>query len=61
MAIIGLLTMMSASVSAAEHGCPTNFNYDRDKHICTAERPHHGTCPEGSEYKLDLNRCVWKK
>uniref|UniRef100_A0A1A9WH84 Uncharacterized protein n=1 Tax=Glossina brevipalpis TaxID=37001 RepID=A0A1A9WH84_9MUSC len=30
--------------------CPAKFDYDSDKKLCTAERPIHGSCPDGSQY-----------
>uniref|UniRef100_A0A1B0A444 Uncharacterized protein n=1 Tax=Glossina pallidipes TaxID=7398 RepID=A0A1B0A444_GLOPL len=44
---------------AMGQNCPSKFNYDSDKKLCTAERPVHGSCPEGSLYDVNFNKCVY--
>uniref|UniRef100_A0A1B0BEX7 Chitin-binding type-2 domain-containing protein n=1 Tax=Glossina palpalis gambiensis TaxID=67801 RepID=A0A1B0BEX7_9MUSC len=44
---------------AMGQNCPAKFDYDSDKKLCTAERPVHGSCPEGSLYDVNFNKCVY--
>uniref|UniRef100_A0A1A9VGI2 Uncharacterized protein n=1 Tax=Glossina austeni TaxID=7395 RepID=A0A1A9VGI2_GLOAU len=44
---------------AMGQNCPNKFNYDSDKKLCTAERPVHGSCPDGSLYDVNFNKCVY--
>ncbi|XP_017129228.1 uncharacterized protein LOC108147314 isoform X2 [Drosophila elegans] len=52
-----LLLVLSLMVGAfASSGCPAGYNAE-DNH-CTIQRPIHGSCPPGSSYSLNINKCV---
>uniref|UniRef100_B3P680 GG12189 n=1 Tax=Drosophila erecta TaxID=7220 RepID=B3P680_DROER len=40
----------------ASSGCPAGYNAENNR--CTIERPVHGSCPPGSSYSLNINKCV---
>ncbi|XP_036675533.2 uncharacterized protein [Drosophila suzukii] len=52
-----LLLVLSLMAGAfASSGCPVGYKSESNK--CTIERPVHGSCPTGSTYSLNINKCV---
>lgn len=50
-------TLMLIAFTNASSSCPSGFKTENGK--CTAQRPIHGTCPSGSNYQANLNKCVY--
>ncbi|XP_068153267.1 uncharacterized protein [Drosophila tropicalis] len=51
-----LLALFCGGSWASASSCPTGFNAENSR--CVKERPVHGTCPPGSNYQLNINKCV---
>ncbi|XP_017968579.1 uncharacterized protein LOC108659919 [Drosophila navojoa] len=51
-----LLLLLAVLGGAWGSSCPTGFS--TEKNLCVKERPVHGTCPPGSNYQLNINKCV---
>ncbi|XP_030376136.1 uncharacterized protein LOC115625273 [Scaptodrosophila lebanonensis] len=49
-----IFTALMACVMA--NSCPTGFSEEQNR--CIKDRPVHGTCPPGSNYQLNINKCV---
>ncbi|EDV93621.1 uncharacterized protein LOC6563320 [Drosophila grimshawi] len=51
-----VLLLMAVLGAAWGSSCPTGFNAEKNQ--CVQVRPVHGTCPPGSNYQLNINKCV---
>ncbi|XP_068154078.1 uncharacterized protein [Drosophila tropicalis] len=51
-----IFSMIFAAVAAVH--CPAPFK--SEGHECTVKRTIRGECPQGSQYKASINKCVYK-
>ncbi|XP_017079612.2 uncharacterized protein LOC108113529 [Drosophila eugracilis] len=49
-----ILSFMAGALASSL--CPAGYNPESNR--CTIERPIHGSCPPGSSYSLNINKCV---
>ncbi|XP_017052352.1 uncharacterized protein LOC108095692 [Drosophila ficusphila] len=49
-----VLSLMAGTLAGSV--CPSGFNAESSR--CVQQRPIHGSCPPGSTYSLNINKCV---
>ncbi|KAH8406702.1 hypothetical protein KR222_004186 [Zaprionus bogoriensis] len=54
---IVLMIFALIGVVASAKNCPVPFKLENND--CTAKRTIKGECPQGSTYKINVNKCVY--
>ncbi|KAH8383137.1 hypothetical protein KR009_007061 [Drosophila setifemur] len=49
-----VLSLLAGALASSS--CPAGF--DAESNRCVKDRPVHGSCPPGSTFSLNINKCV---
>ncbi|KAH8278669.1 hypothetical protein KR018_006716, partial [Drosophila ironensis] len=55
---LAVLILAIFAVAVSADSCPAKFK--KEGHLCVTDRTIRGECPHGSEYKVNINKCVHK-